>query len=220
LSRTLAFVALAGLVFVGGVTHSQAAPLPNLLVNGGFELPVTPTGQAVPPFGTCGAPVTIEGATAALGCWTLVSGPAGSAYVDRAFAYGSKQSLAFHPPGGACCTYTQLWQPVVAGPGTYRLQFRATSDSPAGANPLTVSIPMAVTLASEEGGTATAGAEVQFGPAYVASDSAGLIHQWIHYSVDLTAPTGTDHLVVGIYSNGAFGPVQARLDGITLKQIS
>jgi hypothetical protein len=79
---------------------------------------------------------------------------------------------------------------------------------------------MVVTLSSAEGGSATAGAEVQFGPAYVASDSAGLVHEWIRYKVDLTAPAGTDHLVVGIYSNGALGAVQSRLDGMTLKKIA
>src|SRR5262249_17417695 len=113
-----------------GAAPSGGAPSPNLLADGGFEAPITPTGQANPPFGTCGTSVDINGDTFHSGCWEFGPTPTaiGSVTVDRSFAKSGKQSMAFHlTASGGCCI--SLIQPVVAGPGTYRLQFAATSDS-------------------------------------------------------------------------------------------
>ncbi len=213
LCLAMSLVAASGGALLGRA-RAGAAPSPNLLVNGGFEDPVTLTGQSAPPFGSCGASVVIAGASAGIGCWTFVNGPSGSAWVDRANHKAGKQSLSFHGPAS---TYVQLWQPVAAGPGTYRLEFQATSDDNP-SYPLVGSCPMYVLLDSVAAGDATDGAQVRFGPTYQVSNVTST-HAWTKYTLDFTAPPGTDHLLVEIYSNGLEGAVAARLDAMTLKQI-
>jgi hypothetical protein len=209
--RTLAIistVAIAVVVFPS--TPAGAAFGPNLLVNGSFEIPATPAGTASPPYGTCGTVVSFDlngliGQTNE-GCWTLLG--VGTVVVDRTVAKAGKQSVAVEAAGQ---NLVLLAQAVPAGPGSYRLSFQSTPERFPG--------PITMNVWSMAAGTTTQSSSVQFGPPAVTVDGVG-VRTWVHYNVDITAPVGTDHLLVGVFDlhTQFSGGGSARFDAITLKQ--
>jgi hypothetical protein len=209
---------------VAGDAPADAAFGPNLIANGSFELPTATAGPVAPPFGTCGASTPVNGdgfsVEASEGCWTALA-PPGAIHVDNVAAKGGKQSVVVAPPPQQLAW---LMQAVAADQGQYRLQFKS---SPEG----TVD-PISVVVWAVSASVVTQTSLVTFGPdGYTVNGTA--VRTWGTTKLDLTAPAGTDHLVVclcgvsqvspafpippgGIFPNGHWG--SARFDAVTLKK--
>lgn len=225
-ARAIRAVVVVCTILVGVLAQSspaQAAFGPNLIVNGSFEVPSTPTGTASAPFGTCGATVPMSGGIDGLtlftasslgssreGCWTLLGTGLGTTptYVDRILAKGGLQSVHVQSQSQ---NIAALSQAVVADAGTYRLQFKATQEMPSFA-------PMTVLVWSLAGGAVNQTSAIKFAP--TTNLVNGILPQtWTSYKVDIIAPVGTDHLVVCLCTldvNGVF--LSARMDAVTLKK--
>ncbi len=225
--RFLAATAVVLAILVATVAQSapaQAAFGPNLIVNGSFEDPVALGGPVAAPFGTCGASVPLSGGTDPLtlvftasflgssseGCWSLVATGLGTTptYVDRSLAKGGKQSVHVQSQPS---NFALLSQAVPAGPGTYRLQFKATQDPGFS--------PMNVIVWSVAAGAVNQTSALKFGPTMTLVDGA-IQQTWTSYKLDITAPAGTDHLVVCLCTveAQAVGGFMSRIDAVTLKQ--
>jgi hypothetical protein len=209
LAAVLAVV--AGAVMVGVASRPASAAFgPNLIVNGGFEVPATPSGTAPPPFGSCSDLVSSDFLGTPWpsyeGCWSyLTLFGTDSTHVDRQVHKAGKQSalLEITATGRSC-----LSQPVQSGAGTYRLTVAATGNLPQ---------PVSARMAALAGG-ATLGADVwYFGPV---THQAGA-PVWVNYTFDFTAPATTEHVLVQFcvdnFQSG--GSASVRLDVVTLKKM-
>jgi hypothetical protein len=202
-------------------TTAQAAFGPNLLVNGSFEDPPTPSGTASPPFGTCGATVPMTGGLTVFasivgssreGCWTLLGTGPGTTptYVDRALAKSGHQSVHVQSQSQ---NFALLTQAVVADAGSYRLQFKATQEPG-------WYVPMTAVLWSLSSGEVNQTSVITFAPTVTVVDGIGS-QTWMNFKVDITAPAGTDHVVACFcsYSLQSLGVLAGRLDAVTLKKM-
>ena len=226
-SRSRAAV-LVVVVIIAGVlaqsTPAQAAYGPNVIVNGSFEDPPTPSGVASAPFGTCGATVPVTGGVDGLtvfsasvigssreGCWTLAASGPGTTptFVDRTLAKGGLQSARVQSQSQNLAMLTQA---VPASVGSYRLQFKATQEPGSFA-------PMTVVVWSVSAGVVNQTSAVKAAPAANLVDGS-IPQTWTSYKVDITTPTGTDHIVVCLCSIDAqtVGVFRGRFDAVTLKR--
>jgi hypothetical protein len=105
----------------------------------------------------------------------------------------------------------ELVQAVATGPGADRVSFLTTAEGSA--------LPAQVFVFSVSGGVFGQSSLATFGPPQFVVNNVGT-RIWANDNLDITAPAGTDHIVVdlaGVPLGGGLPASSVRFDGLSLK---